>query len=334
MAGLRSKIAIRCDASPEIGTGHVMRCLALAGELSKFAEVLFISSPETLGAAPTLARSGYEIKDEYSGGADWLIVDHYGLDETYESAARAWAKKIFVIDDLADRGHDCDILLDQTYGRKAGDYNNLAPAHCRILTGTDYAILRPEFVQARRSLDISQRQGDRVLISFGGVNPKNATEFALESLALYREKPLYIDVVTGAGAQNLENVKKLSKKIKAETSHAVTLHIGTNEMAALMARADLCIGAGGTTSWERCCMKLPAITLELADNQKTILQALSDFGAILHLGKIEEIDSAQLLAKASDLLNAPDKRLNLSSGAAEICDGQGTKRIVEILRCS
>ena len=304
-----------------------MRCLTLAQALQHSHQITFLCAEETLESVPALKESGFAVLHADSlDRADWLVVDHYGLDKTYEHAARTWADNILVIDDLADRKHDCDVLVDQTYGRQAADYADLVPSHCEILAGTDFALLKPEFSKLRSQLSRSTEQPQNILVSFGGVNPKNATEFTLKALQGFQGYPLNIDVVTGAHAGNLEDIKSICVDMSGGM-HVVELFINTPEMPRLMAKADLCIGAGGTTSWERCCLKLPSITLELADNQIFVLKQLDEAGAIKNLGRIEDIDQQTLLAAFTEILKSPSALKVMSEKASVIADGKGAERL-------
>lgn len=303
-----------------------MRCMTLAGAVEKSHEIIFLCSKETLDSVPALKDRGYQISHEITvEHADWLVVDHYGLDKTYENASRTWAKRIMVIDDLADREHDCDVLIDQTYGRNAEDYKELVPSHCEILVGTDFALLKPEFAKLRSQTFRDFDQPKNILVSFGGVNPKNATEFALEMLQGF-ERALHIDVVTGAHAENLADIKTISNEMN-EGKHSVELFVNTSEMPALMAKADLCIGAGGTTSWERCCLKLPSITLELADNQTYVLKQLDDAGVIKNLGRIENLEQSKFLEEFSTLIASSSALKHMQENASFVCDGKGAERV-------
>lgn len=324
-------IVFRCDASPHIGTGHVMRCLTLA---QKFKErrfhVSFLSTQETLETVRALRESGFpvHIGNEISH-ADWLVVDHYGLDKSYESAARRWTKNIMVIDDLADRAHDCDLLMDQTYGRDPSDYKALVPETCKILAGAQYALLRKDFSRLRQTLDRDFSKAQRVLISFGGINPKGATEYTLSMIRGYKEKSLDIDVVTGAGALSLLSVKDAVAAIENDGFHKITLHLDTPHIANLMVQADLCIGAAGATSWERCCLKLPTIALELADNQKLVLENLEKAGAIYNMGSVDTLKAPDFLEVFSRLMapNSETLRQDMGQKAGALCHGQGTDRV-------
>jgi UDP-2,4-diacetamido-2,4,6-trideoxy-beta-L-altropyranose hydrolase len=325
----------RVDASPAIGGGHVMRCLALADALSARGwRCAFACSEETLSVIPSLAASPHETNGPDNMASAWpegcslLVVDHYGLDETFESACRPWAKRILVIDDLADRNHDCDILLDQTFGRAPEDYDGLVPGACLILSGSRYALLRPQFARARRRA-LSRRTGttaERVLVSMGGGDPDNVTSLVLKGLENSGIEAR-VDVVMGTAAPYLNDVRVQAAAMEPPAQ----VRVDVNDMASLMADTDLAIGAAGTTSWERCCLGLPSIVMVIADNQRLISEKLQQAGAAWVLGRFPAVDAKAIATAVSSLCADADSLLCMSNAAADVCDGQGARRVREIL---
>ncbi|XGA80982.1 UDP-2,4-diacetamido-2,4,6-trideoxy-beta-L-altropyranose hydrolase [Halomonas sp. CH40] len=316
------KIAFRVDASIEIGTGHVMRCLTLADALRQqghtcrfisrahdghLGEVIrqkgftlhLLPQPETqepleeeraqLAHADWLGASWQADAEQTLGCIadehfDWLVVDHYALDACWEAAVVPSQTRLLVIDDLADRHHLADVLLDQNLGRKASDYDRLVPDHCQRLIGPEFALLRPEFAQWREASLTRRRENPQLrhlLISLGGVDKDNVTGQVLEALASC-ELPdeTYITVIVGSTAPWLEEVKAKAKALPWPTEFAVSV----NDMARRMAEADLAIGAAGSTSWERCCLGLPTLMLVLAENQKEVACYLDQLGAAKLVG--------------------------------------------------
>ncbi|MCB9980943.1 MAG: UDP-2,4-diacetamido-2,4,6-trideoxy-beta-L-altropyranose hydrolase [Rhodospirillales bacterium] len=328
-------VYFRCDASRAIGSGHVMRCLTLADALSEQGwGCYFIVSEETVKIVPALSAFGHHIHNvSYSPKkADLLIVDHYGLDARYETQARAWAEHILVLDDLADRQHDCDLLLDQTYGRQAEDYKALVPDHCEVLTGCAYALLRPQFHEYRqqsleRRKDLSAVK--RVLVSMGSTNIHDVTSKVLEGLALYNGGPLEIDVVLGSDAFAFENVEELVCRLNVETPHMAHLHKAVENMAEMMSQADIAFGCGGTTSWERCALGLPSLLITVADNQNFITSMLKKAGACIHLGRHDQVSAEDIACSIGRLHDAPAECAALSRSSSALCDGLGARRTVE-----
>ena len=253
--------------------------------------------------------------------ADWMIVDHYGLGGTWETHVRPFADKIMSIDDLASRRHDCDLLLDQNVlPEMDGGYNNLVPKHCHLLLGPRYAMLRPEFARERAGL--RQRDGElrRILVFFGGSDPTNETVKALKGLSQLGRPDLLIDVVVGSSNPNKEQVRQL-----CEALPNAAYHCQVDNMAELMAKADVSIGAGGSASWERCCLGLPAIVAVLADNQAYIASALSHAGALRNLGDSAKLDPSDYSAAVSSLTQSDLRQMSHAAGT--LVDGQGAQRL-------
>lgn len=346
MTGLR--VALRADAGPVIGSGHVMRGLTLAAALrARGATVTFVcgASPGHLGEriaaagfGVTLIAAGLpEAADaqatqaalQRDGVCDLLLVDHYGLSVAWETSLRPAARRIAAIDDLADRAHDVDLLLDQNLGRQARDYARLLPPHTRRLIGPAHALLRPEFAAARgRSLARRAAIGDwrHLLISLGGADPQQATAPVLQALA---RCPLPADatitVVLGALAATREAVAALLPSLPCSTR----LLVDAADMASLLAEADIAIGAAGGSAWERCCLGLPSLLLVLADNQRPGTQALAAAGAALTLGEVGDLST--VLPQVLQQLAEPGRLQAMSAAAAAVTDGQGAARVADAL---
>lgn len=330
------KVIFRCDASAVLGAGHAMRCLTLADCFKdKGWRCGFICSDETMRVMPILQDCGHDIfnLDAHPEKADWLIVDHYGLNADYETQARRWADHIGVISDLPDRSHDCDILLDQTYGRQEKEYKALVPDHCQILTGTDYALLRPQFSELREIAEDKRRQSagrvKNILISLGNANLYNITGTVLDAFKKYDEVSIDLNVVLGAQASELDSVKRVINEINAGDVHSVMLHQDVSNMAQMMLDADLAIGAGGTTSWERCCVGLPTLLIELADNQKDVVKALAKQGSVISLGGYDKFNVDGFIQQLKELLKYVDTVFDMSQKAFEVCDGRGADRVLQ-----
>lgn len=359
-------IAFRVDASLLIGTGHVMRCLTLADALrerghrcrficrdlggsligwvrSRGYEVMVLPAvaepPDEPAADEGRAMYGAWLTTSQEADAaqcveairgmapDWLIVDHYALDQVWERVLRPHTGRLMLIDDLADRPHCCDLLLDQTLGREPDDYAALVPEHARLLCGTDYALLRLEFGQLRERSLARRRSGvfRRLLISMGGVDKDNVTTAVLEALckvALAEETRIL--VVMGSTAPWLERVLEVATSMPWPTE----VRSGVDDMARLMCTSDLAIGAAGATSWERCCLGLPTLMLVLAENQRTIARQLGATGAVVLLN--DPLDRELPLA-LEPLAQEPARLRAMSENAARLVDGAGTMRVVRVL---
>lgn len=361
------RIAFRTDASLQIGTGHVMRCLTLADALSKRgAQCSFIcrlhaghlldliaqrghkalampalpedASPNRNGTAhadwlgtdwATDAADTRQVLANCLGDVpmDWLVVDHYALERRWEHAIRRGIRQIMVIDDLADRPHDCDLLLDQNLGRTAQDYCGLLTPNTVTLIGQQYALLRPEFA-AFRHQSLARREHNpqlkHMLITMGGVDKDNATWQVLDALQACSLPPdLRITVVMGSHAPWLGQVQARVAHMPWPTQ----VLVGVSNMAQLMADSDLAIGAAGGTAWERGCLGLPSLVLVLAENQRAGALALQNAGAAIALETHRQI--TDLLGQWQSAQSTHEMLTKLSIAAAAVTDGKGCARAVD-----
>jgi len=317
-------VAIRVDSSEQIGSGHLMRCLTLAERLRKDgADVHFISrdlagslhrlveehgfplhllpqheeDPNLTGYAAWLTVS-QEVDAEETGEilsrmqpVNRLIVDSYALDAVWEQRMRPLVREIFVIDDLANRPHDCDVLLDQNYYREMRHrYDGLVPPHCKLLLGPFHALLREEFYEAREHL--RERDGilRRILVFYGGSDTTRETEKAIRALVQLQLSSVAVDVVVGGSNSHRAYIEEL-----CDAYDFLHYHCQVSNMAELMARADLCLGAGGTTTWERCFLGLPAIVTAVAENQIQICEDCAEAGYICYLGRWDEVTEEDIV---------------------------------------
>lgn len=362
------RIVFRTDASVQIGTGHVMRCLTLADVLREHgAQCAFICRPHVghlldlirqrdhlALALPALDQDIQSDATSTSHAAwlgtdwrtdanetrkaltdalgeaivDWLVVDHYALDERWEQALRTNCQRLMVIDDLADRPHDCDLLLDQNLGRNVQDYGGLLKQYTSALIGPTYALLRPEFAQFRfQSLARRVKPSlKHLLISMGGVDKDNVTGQVLEALKTCpMPTDLHITVVMGPHSPCLAQVQLHSAQMPWSTE----VRVGVNNMAQLMAGSDLAIGAAGSTSWERCCLGVPSLVFVLAANQSAGADALQKAGVAIALQSTEELVQfvQNNLLTGSRLLEF----LKMGQQAAKLTDGAGATRVIQYL---
>jgi UDP-2,4-diacetamido-2,4,6-trideoxy-beta-L-altropyranose hydrolase len=354
------KLLVRADASNQKGSGHVMRCLALAdglrphvtdvhfvcrrlqGDLHRLIEQRGFrcsmlpaeeadqsddAEPES-AVDPSLdqlldAKQTASLTDT----VDWLIVDHYEIDQQWERTMRSVCRRLLVIDDLANRAHDCDILLDQTFGRGEDRYQPLVTKECTVLTGTDYALLRPEFAAQRSAALARRNQCDgvqSVLIAMGGSDPGNKTLEALRTLAGSDQSGrLAVTVVTGA--QYADSDSPLTAI--AGSFERLDVKHNVSNMAELMAASDLAIGAAGSSAWERCCLGLPALVYIAADNQREVARSLEAAGAIRSWRSASELQE-----QLEEILNDASLYRSAVTAASGICDGLGVERVVSIMR--
>lgn len=356
-------VAFRTDASLEIGSGHVMRCLTLAEALRRQgAACRFLMREHRGHLIDSVRRRGFGVVslggDTQSGkrGAlpaapahaswlgcswradaeqtrralghgpvDWLVVDHYALDAEWERSLSDVCRHLLVIDDLADRPHHCDVLLDQNLGRDGGDYAALVPEGCELLIGPAHALLRPEFA-AHRADSLLRRRPPRLqhlLVALGGVDAGNATGRVLTAL---RDSPLTpessITVVMGRQAPWLQSVQAQA----ADMPWPCKVLVQVDDMARLMADCDVAIGAAGGSAWERCSVGLPCLLIVLADNQRAGARALAASGAAIMLADEDDLP-AELGARIASLKSA-DALSRLVDAASAVTDGRGLERVI------
>jgi len=334
------KIAARFDATSSLGGGHGLRCLTLLNafhEAGISRETTLLVNPEASDIINDFNIHQFDqtiIKNDRQIAAsarpvDVLIVDHYQLDQQFERAARAWAKCIFVIDDLENRPHDCDFLLDQTLGRTAQIYQTLTPPDCTLLLGPKWCLVRPEFSNLRpRSL--AQRQTAKpiqtVMISTGLTDPVNATGLYLNALEKMNFKG-QCHIVLGRHAPFYQKVKQSLHSY----AYNCTLHENVTHMAELMCNMDFVLGAAGTSSWERCVLGLPSSVLILADNQTDICENLGKSGVAINLGTFAAAHATGIANTLSPYFSNPEKHQQLSQKAAMVCDGRAPLKITQMV---
>jgi len=356
-------IVVRADASTFMGIGHVMRCLTLANALSEagnnihfvcrehqghlgekilaagHALYLLPPPPTSIKTKPDPALSpphqqwlGVSWKTDAKQTkeaigdliVDWLIVDHYALDARWESLIRSVAKRILVIDDLADRKHDCDELLDQTINQPETIYSGLVPNHCQLLVGSAYALLRSDFTTLR-SKSLARRTEPslkHLTIVFGGGDQSKHIIDALKSIQKsVIAKNVNITVVMAEDSRHYNQVNALSEKLPFE----IEVLSYVDDMAQLMFKTDLVIGAAGGASLERCCLGVPTLLFLLAENQQANAQALSDMGAVSIIKDL----TVDLKETLNTFVEAPQRLIVFSKAASELVDGKGTQRVMQ-----
>ncbi len=340
---IRGTYDIRTDASSQIGTGHVMRCLTLADEFrDKGGQISFICRELKGHLFELISKRGYKVHKlppnidihtdsslteeilKHEPAIDWLVIDHYEIDSLWESHQRKYVKKIMVIDDLFNRKHDCDLLLDQNIALQKDLYHSLVPEKCSQLLGPRYALLRKQFFLARQKLKEKPQAVKKILLFLGGSDPDNITAKVLKAMDGLKQNELTIDVVIGATNPHHDNIKQLVNNMPN-----TYLHIQVENMAEWMARADISIGAGGSASWERCCLGLPTITIILAENQQDIAERLAEKGIIVNLGWHNQVTEGEIKNAIINLISDWSKRKMMSRKGIELLDGSGVTLVVE-----
>ena len=355
-------VVFRVDSSRYIGGGHLHRCLVLAQALAsqygarclfvmkchdghladlltqnklefvllpiESAHTFDVSSYETwVGGAievdAALTRAAVE-KCFGSRGIDWVVVDHYGLEQTWESTFVEEGVRVAVIDDLVNRPHKADLLLDQTCGRVAQDYQDLAPTHTTCLTGESFCLLRPEF-RLHRDASLA-RKGQfhkvrKVMLSFGSTDPGNVTSIVLKSLSPFFKKhgATAVVIISGA-APHLAELRSLV----AALGYPIELHVDSTQVAELLIECDLAVGAAGSATWERCALGVPTLLIKTAENQSEVVKRVCQFGAAeAFYGSLDSPEIVEALESVVGNYQAVSLR------ASQLIDGLGSQRVVE-----
>ncbi len=336
-------VVFRVDAAKSIGAGHLVRCFNLAQAISgRGAEIRFIcrDSPDkifdqivgdkfevmVLPIVPSQTISQLQDAQEtiqaMNGKVpDWLIVDSYVLDMTWESVLRPYAGKLMAVDDQANRKHDCDLLLDQNYSLAGSDrYAGWVPSHCKMMLGPQYALLPEKFRSARDQQTEKKGQLNKLLIFFTAGDDQHETLKAMHGVAQFG-KASGVDVVIGSSNEDKKDIEAMCWR------YGWGYHCQVDYMHELLANADLAIGAGGISNWERCALGVPALVVVLAENQAAIANDLAKAGAIINMGKSREtypdVYARQLASMTSELLRS------MSETARQLVDGMGPNRVAQ-----
>ena len=361
-------ILFRVDASIQLGSGHVMRCLALAERLrDQYANVKFISRLNKGNLNNFIMERGFDLiklekpsnkidieelmkpdiqqYNKWLGVSEkqdaqdtinciidkkinWLIVDHYALGEKWGMQLRPFVKNIMVIDDLANRKYECDLLLDQNYDENLKTrYNKLVPRKCIKLLGPKYALLRNEFSVLRKIIK-PRKNFKKILISFGGSDPTNETEKVLSAIKILKTKKQFrkeVDVTISNSNKNKYKIKQLCNSIPNAKFYQNVYKIGK-----LMYKADLAVGAGGSSTWERFCLGLPAIVSIVADHQQETTEALAKKECLINVGLAKNL-SVKKYVEIFENLDIK-KLQNISKNSLKVVDGKGSVRVAKKIR--
>lgn len=346
------KILIRVDSSVDIGSGHVMRCMTLADRLiEQGSEVGFICRDLPGSLVDVIMSRGYPcvqfqaedydvnsdvsatlsaIRNTYMGEVDWLIVDHYGLDVEWEVRIRPYVGMILAIDDLANRPHECDLLLDQNfYLGMESRYTGLVSEKTMCLLGPAYLLLRPEFAKVRKGLRCRSGIVRNILVFFGGSDPTNQTRCVLDGIDALQLTNVRVDVVVGSANPHRESIQEFCNFRKW-----AQYYCQVSNMAELIIAADLGVGAGGAAMWERCALGLPTLTTTFAENQVQTTEDVARTGAIAYLGWSGDLTPADYASAISDLLGRPSDLVAISNKALDLIDasGEGSNLIIQAMK--
>ena len=354
--------AFRVDSSAEIGTGHLGRCFTLAEKIVNAGHyVLFICRHVPSNSVEMIKKSGCKLLKLDSQGdcatqgdlshsswlgveqskdaiqciegldsldikLDWLIIDHYALDFRWEKQLSLCTNNICVIDDLADRKHHCDLLVDQNfYNNPKSRYRHLVPPNCMLLLGPKYAILRDQFKNIKTSINNHDGKIKRIVIFFGGSDVNNFTGKAIHALGNLSLDDVSVDVIIGELHPDKQMIQRQCEKFK------FVLYIQTSCIEAIFSASDLCIGGGGVSTWERCCLGLPTMIVAIAMNQIQIAKDLHDENGCIYLGDSLSVTEEIIQSKLEELFANPSEVKDISQNAYNLVDGLGAKRVLSIL---
>ena len=341
---MKNIIFIRVDSSTKIGYGHFMRCMALADTLQKNFEINFITRSLEGSLISDIQKKGFGIFRFYSNSEkinekndaqktislikkhsdpkNILIVDNYQLSKKWETDVKPFVHKLIVIDDLSNRSHNCDLLIDQNLHTKVnGLYKGLIPSNCIKLIGPKFSMIRKEFRMMRKSVKPRTFPIKKILVSFGGSDIENQTPVALNSIKKMNGK-INVDVVVGKA-----NKCKKTLKIFCNENKHFTYHEQIDNIADLMLSSDLSIGSSGSTTWERCSLGLPAIVSISSNDQRDIANSLSRKKCIINLGDVKKLKESSYINVITNL-KKNDLR-NMSKNSMSLVDGNGTQRILK-----
>lgn len=358
---LKLNIAIRADASLKIGTGHVMRCLALAKALRALRHhVFFITNAEQGHLASLIEEHGFCVRlikvahgddavrgtcdgecgslwrDDLAqteqairqeGAIDWLVLDHYRLGQGWRSGIRNEVGRLMVIDDRPVGDMKFDMLLNPNLGSAVSDGVSLDRGQrSTVLAGPRYALLQPEFAELRADFSGPSERVKRICICFGGIDLSNETRKAIHAVRDVAPNDTVIDVIVGQGNPHKESIAQECRKL-----HNATFNCHSRSIAHLMAKADLAIGAGGSMALERCCLGLPSIVIAVADNQVPGARQLAEIGSILYLGTHDIVTPEQLSRAIAVAVNCPEFLQHMSGVAFKLVDGRGARRVARVM---
>jgi UDP-2,4-diacetamido-2,4,6-trideoxy-beta-L-altropyranose hydrolase len=367
-------VLIRVDAGVRIGSGHVARTLTMADALKRrgvgahfvcrkhFGHLeswiksrgfsvtmlpLEIQSPsdnhqpyaEWLGAPADLDVE-QTLAVARQGKYEWAITDHYAIDEAWHSRIRTVVPHVLAIDDLANRKHDADVVLDQNYHHDfANRYDNLVPESCVRLLGPQYTLLRPQFEQSRHKLSklksVKRSDIENWMVFMGGMDEQNVTSMVLQAFqmepieSLIEPGQLRIHTVIGSSNPHLSQVVRICRQITSRERIQAKLHVQVDDMAGLMSQMDFAVAAGGTNTWERCCLGLPTAVVTVAENQVQVARDLDSAGVSCFIGQHDQLNSKLLATALADQWVHRDRRITMRQRSLELVDGGGTTRVSE-----
>ena len=344
----QKNLFIRVDSGLDIGLGHVMRCFAIAEIIKKMNfNVYFISRKNKGNIIKKIEKSGYtvfslnstflgltqshwkndatqtiRIIKKFKNQKNFLLLDNYGLGKMWETNLKPEVSKLIVIDDFSNRVHNCDLFIDQNIYPSKNSLDKRIPKDCKKLLGLKYVLLRKEFINIRKIIKKHSGKINRIFISFGGSDKNNETSKVLKAIKKISTEKIIVDVIMGGSSKNAIKIKEICSKI-----YNCRYYYQPKNIAKIMNKADLGIGAGGIMIWERCILGLPSIVSIMAKNQEYSVNTASKSGCIKNLGKMGKLSSKDYF-DAINFFNSK-KLIEMQNNSMKLIDGKGAERVAK-----
>jgi len=344
----QKNLFIRVDSGLDVGLGHVMRCFAIAEIIKKMNfNVYFISRKNKGNIIKKIEKSGYAVfslnstllglsKSHWKNDAtktiriikkfenqeNFLLLDNYELGKMWETDLKSVVSKLIVIDDFLNRVHNCDLFINQNINTSKNLLDRKIPKNCKKLLGLEYVLLRKEFMDIKKIVKKHSGEVNRIFISFGGSDKNNEVSKVLKAIKKISTKKFFVDVIIGKSDKNTKKIKEMCLKIDN-----CTYHYQPKNIAKIMNKADLGIGAGGMMIWERCILGLPSIVSIMAKNQEYSVNTASKFGCIRNLGKVGKLSSKDYF-NAIKFFNSK-KLTEMQNNCIKLIDGKGAERVAK-----
>ncbi len=338
-------LVVRADATVTSGTGHVMRCLALAQAWQDAGgQAIFAMAEGTSAVAERLRNDSFEVERlgvqvgsaadaektsqlALQRGATWVVVDGYKFNAEYHASLKSHGLKVLLIDDNGHARHySADLVVNQNAHASEAFYSS-RDTSTRLLLGPRFAMLRREFAPWRLWNREIPPVARRVLVTMGGSDPDNVTQRVVVAIFSQRDFEVEVTVVAGGSNPHLLTLRKL-----ANSNPAVRLVENTSNMPELIARADIAVSAAGTTSWEMCFLGLPALLLVLADNQQGVAEELGNQGVMLNLGRASDLARSAIAHQLRSLTDSSVDRREMSRRGRALVVGRGAERVVSAMK--
>jgi UDP-2,4-diacetamido-2,4,6-trideoxy-beta-L-altropyranose hydrolase len=341
----QKNLFIRVDSGLDVGLGHVMRCFAIAEIIKKMNfNVYFISRKNKGNIIKKIEKSGYtvfslnstflgstqshwkndatktiRIIKKFKNQENFLLLDNYGLGKMWETDLKSAVSKLIVIDDFSNRVHNCDLFIDQNIYSNKNSLDRRIPKDCKKLLGLEYVLLRKEFIDIRKIVKKHSGKINRIFISFGGSDKNNEISKVLKAIKNISTEKIIVDVIIGGLGKNIIKIKEVCSKIDN-----CTYHYQPENIAKIMNKADLGIGAGGIMIWERCILGLPSIVSIMAKNQEYSVNTASKLGCIRNLGKMGKLSSEDYFDAIKNFNS--QKLIEMQNNCMKLIDGKGAER--------